>query len=372
MWDRKLTTRERASVLAYAQLKYALGGSGGLSSWANIPLTNIATDDFTVDATPDRIYVSDLRRADELKQSVFSPPDRVNAEVQNVDKVFGAHVQDEVFANSEAIVGRYFRDPAGVLPPVWVELFRGEARPTALDEKLAKLEILHDLAAAGYCVGDWSLAENCQFQFKQTDTCGYAGGETICNKKRKSLAGCLGRTNEARFGGMEFPDVQVPTVPTGGDPEPPEPPYCPRVDQYVLVRDEDGKPESRGVSFITDRDMLFHPIKGTFHRVRSATIIREQKIWRMFAENGAESFSSHTHRVLSGLGDGIGSRVDLFNRGDDVLTYTGELNDSRVATVHDTGEIDDVVKIEMEDGHIYCAGDDGVTFIVCHNAKPAP
>lgn len=333
---------------------------------------NVATDDFVVDASPDRTYISDLRHADDLKQSVFSPPDRVNISIQNVDKNFGGWVQDEVFAQSVAIVGRYYTDPRGVLPAVWVELFRGEARPTGMDEGGVSIEVLHDLAAAGYCVAEWSLAENCQFKFKQADTCGYSGVLTTCNKKRKSPAGCFGRDNEHHFGGMEFPDAQAASAPaTGGDPDPGGYPTCPRVDQYVLIKSADGVPEAKMAMHLTDQDLLWHPIKGTFHRIRSLMTIRDQKIWRIFAENGSESYSSHTHRVLADRSDALGSRVDSFRQYGAVLTCTAvQMMDSRVASVHATGERDDVVKIEMEDGHIYAAGDDGVTFIVCHNAKP--
>lgn len=161
-------------------------------------------------------YIGDLRAGGEIKQTISSSPDRLQVAIQNVDKVFGGIVAAEDLVNAEAIVGRYYRDPANVLAAEWVELFRGRAIPLTIDELGVALEIINDLAAAGYCVGDWTLAENCVLVFKHAGTCGYAGSETLCNKRRKSPDGCFGRNNEHRFGGMEFPEVQAAEVGSGG------------------------------------------------------------------------------------------------------------------------------------------------------------
>jgi len=332
--------------------------------------TEALTDVDSIGADID--YADDLRRTNDLKQSVFAPPNRVTASIQNVDKAFGIdHITAESLIKAEAIVGRYFVDESGVLPSVWVELFRGEARPTQLTETAVEIEVLNDLSASGYCVGDWTLAENCQFIYKHAGTCGSASVRATCNKKRRSKAGCSGDDNEHHFGGMEFPDVQTPSVPTGGDPEPPDPPTCPRTDQYVLIEGPDGNAIATLAEHVTQDTLLFNPVKGTFHRIRSVRIVRDQPIWMILAEGGIECFSSRTHRIIGSSDDASGSRIDLLGRGDDVLTYsTNLLMRTKAIAVHEAGEIDDVVMIEMEDGHIYCAGDDGKRFVVCHNAKP--
>lgn len=335
---------------------------------------NVATDDFTVDATPDRDYVSDLRHADDLKQSVFSPPDRVNISIQNVDKDFGAWVQDEVFAKSTAIVGRYYTDPRGTLPAVWVELFRGEARPTGMDEAAVNIEVLHDLAAAGYCVADWSLTENCQFKFKQTDTCGYAGVLTTCNKRRKSPAGCSGRANEFAFGGMEFPEPQVPSVPTSGDPDPDPPHTCPRIDQYVPMMGTHGEIVARTVQTVREGEWLFNPLTDDFHRIKRAFVVKNQPIWSVSSSMGVTGYSSPTHPLIPFRMHPTGVAVSKTKEGDSLLLW--QLNDRKmlnhaISRVFDTGELGDVMFIEMEDGHVYAYGDDEELFIVCHNAKPA-
>ena len=49
----------------------------------------------------------------------------------------------------------------------------------------------------------------------------------------------------------------------------------------------------------------------------------------------AGCFSSHSHRVINHRGDGIGSRVDLFSVGDDVLTLIDHLEESVVAVLRE-------------------------------------
>lgn len=340
---------------------------------------HVATAAFTIDS---RTYTADLRKAGELKQSISSPPNRVNVTIQNVDKVFGEIVTDEDLVKATAVVGRYYADDDATNPAEWVELFRGEARPIGLDENEVTLEVLHDLVAAGYCIADASLAENCQWVYKHAGTCGFAGAAATCNKKRRSLDGCEGKivsgttTNEYRFGGMEFPDIQTATTPLGGDDGSGgggyEDPYCPRLDQYVLVKGEGAYPEPLLVVDLTDQHMLYNPITRTFHYIRDLRIVKDQCIWQLSAANGVESYSSGTHRVLPYREHLTGERVCDLMPTDPLLTWADGLADSTIHTVCNTWEDADVMKIEMEDGHIYCAGDTDEGFVVCHNSKPPP
>lgn len=185
---------------------------------ANASELHFATDSFTANS---EVYTPDLVAASEIKQALVDSTDRVQATIQNVTKTLGVSVSEEDLARAEAVIGRYYRDPAGVLPSVWVELFRGTVTPLTVTEAGVEIEIINDLAAAGLVVANWPLSENCVFVFKHAGTCGYSGGETLCNKKRKSPDGCFGRDNEHRFGGMEFPDVQAAEVGSGGSGSPP-------------------------------------------------------------------------------------------------------------------------------------------------------
>lgn len=333
-------------------------------------------------------YTDDLRTTSDLKQNIYAPPDRVTASIQNVDKAFGNVVTVEDLVKARAILGRIYHDPAGVLPSVWVELFRGELKPTQLDQSVSENEILSDLVAAGYCVADQSLAPNCQLKYKGL-ACGYSGGLTTCNKKRKSPEGCAGHiltgivTNEHRYGGMEFPGVQVPAAPTGGGDPPPDPPHeCPRADQWIPVRGGAGSPTPILASELTDQHEAWNPITRTFHRVASADIARDQEIWMIETLNGGRGFSSATHPIIRDLDDTTGLRVDRLESSHPVLTWLPNSlecllsypGSSDAATPpQPTSGLGDVVHIELEDGFIYCYSDDPAgPFIVCHNRKPIP
>lgn len=325
-------------------------------------------------------YTADLQSTGEIKQSIFAPPDRVTAQIQNVDKAIGATVTAESLAKATAIVGRYFSDPAGMLPSVWVELFRGQLKPVDLDEATSKGEILDDLAAAGYCIAHWSLAGNCQNVFKNAVTCGYAGGLTECNKRRKSPDGCSGRinsgtvTNEHRFNGMEFPDVQGPELPALSGPGG-HWPWCPRLDQWVLARSAySGEPRPKQVRMLGTKDELYDPVAGEFVAIKAITIIQNVSVWELTTTNGGRAYSSRSHPIIRSLTDDKGLAVVKLRHGDGVLTYSkGAFAPAAVDSVADTGECDAVARIELATGHIYAYSDKGSgPFIVCHNSKEPP
>jgi hypothetical protein len=320
---------------------------------------------------------NDLRSVGEIKQAIGSQTDRVKASIQNIDMAIGVPVTAETYIKAAAVVGRYYNDPRGILPAVWVELFRGEMVPGELTEGAFQTEVLNDLAAAGYCVASESLAENCQWVYKQADTCGFAGAAATCNKKRKSLDGCLGKivtgttTNEYRFGGMEYPDIQTASVTTGDTGGPGGGFHtCPRLDQFVLVKSRWAKPVAIRVRDLEKWHCLFNPIAGTYHRLKSLRIITSEPIWEMWADNGAVAFSSFTHRVMASEDVENYDQAKSFEKGDRVLTYSNALEQDVLVRSRDTRERADVLHIEMEDGHIYAVGDEPDAFIVCHNSKP--
>lgn len=333
---------------------------------------HVATDAFTANG---ETYTADLRTAGQLKQNAFSSIDRCQVAVQNIDKIIGGTVTDEDLKGAVGVLGRYYQDKNNVLPSVWVELFRGEGKPLKLNEREALIEILHDLVAAGYCVADDTLAENCQFVFKHAGTCGYSGGETTCNKKRKSKAGCEGRGNEHRFGGMEFPDPQVPSTPSGGadDPPPdgPPDPNCPRPDQFIPVLGADGGIAIVRAGEINESFSTWNPITGTFDKVKLAQIVSGHRIWHVVSAAGVSGYSSGTHPLIPYREHTTGIAVtDTFD-GDPLLIWRREgpeLMNHAIKSVRPTDEIGDVVRIELESGGIYAYGDNTEVFIVCHNS----
>lgn len=333
---------------------------------------HVATAALTDDDTGTFDYTDDLRRSNELQQSVGTPPNRGSVIIQNIDKVFGGYVTGEDLVHAEAVIGRFYRDENGVLPGVWVELFRGEAFPIGVTETEAEIEVLSDLVAAGYCVSDWSLAENCQFRFKHSATCGYSGGETACNKKRRSKLGCAGRFNEHHFGGMEYPDIQTPALPSGGlDGGGSIFPSCPRVDQWIPVKGIAGIVTMRAGK-VAKGMQLYDPLSGRFETVASAEIITDQPIWEVIASNGVAGYSSPSHPVFPYREHLDGIPVSQYWKGDPVLQWHSVLDnliDRKLIVARDTGELGDVVRIELESGHVYAYGTSKLIFIVCHNTK---
>lgn len=323
------------------------------------------------------VFTADLRQQEALQQSISSPTNRATVRIQNVDKLFGTVVTDEDLLNAEGVIGRFYRDENDLkqiaIDGEWVELFKGSVIPLEVNEAEVVLEVVHDLTAAGFCVGAHTLAENCQWVFKQPDTCGYSGVETTCNKKRKSKHGCIGRQNEHRFGGMEFPEPVVSAPPTGGGGGGGGGgfPSCPRLDQYVLARGEDEHSRLvRRVADIRAGQWLFDPVTNGWNKIVSAEIVREEPIWEMIAANGATGYSSASHRVLWFREHENGEPARRFISGDRVLTWVDQrLSDSIISTVRPTGEKADVMKIELAPGHIYCSGSSPSAFIVAHNSK---
>ena|GEM_PF-2580419 len=333
---------------------------------------HFATDEFSIDG---RDYTKDLVSADQLKQSISSSTNRVNVLIQNVDKVFGGIVANEDLIRSVAVLGRYYYDEKGVIDPLWVELFRGELNVLEVNEQQVQAEVVADLTAAGYCVSSWTLVELCQDRFKDPATCGYSGSETVCNKKRKSPFGCLGRDNEHRFNGMEFPDIQVPQPPIGGGgdgdpPDDPPPPHCPRVDQWLKIEGPEGNAIAIGASELKKEHLLWCPATQRFEEIDEVYIVRNVPIFFFEARNGCALYSSWSHMAMPHLDHPTGRRVDSYGLGQAVLTEKfNVLLDSVAAEAKRTGDPGDVIVIHMKGGHVYCAGATEGGFIVSHN-KP--
>lgn len=347
-------------------------------STVDLLLTNSTQYHFSTAAftgTNGTVYTDDLRRVGEIKQSVSQSVDRVQISIQNVDKVFGDEVPAEALIKATAIVGRqYGGSEIDSSLRAWAELFRGEVRPISMDENEVVIEVVNDLAAAGFCVAHWSLAENCQFVYKHAGTCGYAGGIATCNKRRKSPAGCLGHDNEHHFGGMEFPDSQTTTPPTGDDPGDGGGGWipCPRTDQFVLVRAHwTSKPRPKRVSMLGSEDELYNPVTGVFAKIKSIRFVPDEPIFSLQVTE-ALGFSSGSHPIIQSIDDHKGIAVQKMTGSESVLIWSkGDLSESSVAQVLRTSERATVAKIELVSGHIYAYGDTSSgPFIVCHNSKP--
>ena len=203
---------------------------------------HFSTEEFT-DPTNAKGFVKGLLISEELVQTLDSETNRVPVTLENVDKVLGLAALAESLNFAVAVIGRFWRSGSTT---AWKELYRGEARvlPDATEGDI-KLEVLSDLIAAGYCVAQWSLDSKCSFRYKD-NFCGATSVATTCSKTRKGPNGCQEHdveTDDFRFGGWEYPDVQPAEVIAPGPPEPGgyEGPCFPR-GTLILMADWTEKP----------------------------------------------------------------------------------------------------------------------------------
>lgn len=341
---------------------------------------HIATDGFTL---PKAEYLNELVQVEQIQQSIAQSTNRVIARIQNVDKVFGGSIFDEEWVGATALVGRYFRDERTVRSAPdegeWEPLFEGLVHPLEINESEAVIEIVHDLTAAGFVIANTNLAENCQWVFKQADTCGYSSSETTCNHMRRSKGGCAGRSNEFRYGGMEYPDPQTPLPPQGpvvppgpGGPEPTFP-SCPREDQLILVRGEDDFSRlARPARFVKIGDRIWDPVNAVWNRVLQAEKVHGQAIWEITAANGAKTCVSGTHPIIRSMTDPDGLGVKWMKPASGVLTWSNGLQvETTAKAIRRLGQRGTVVRIETDGNHIFCSGERPDAMIAGHNnVKP--
>lgn len=323
-------------------------------------------------------YINDLEEVGEIRQSLEAATDRVSVALQNKSRTIGQHVAEniELWQKAGAIIGRYYRGGANFATNTWVEMFRGIVQQPQTNDFQVSFDVVSDVSSAGLIVCNRTLHPNCWYRFKDPTTCGYSGGEALCNHHLKSLGGCDGRNNAHRYGGMEHrynPDLNPPG--SGGNPGEiiiPGPGPCARVDQWTIVRGPDGSKARKRVGQLTTADLLYNPISRRFHEISALEIVKNVPIWEAAASNGSNGFSSPSHPILWDREHKTGEPVGRFRTGDPILTWrqAQQMVSHRCLLAQFTGETGDVVRITMRDGKIYCYSNDGVKFIVCHNSKP--
>jgi hypothetical protein len=319
-------------------------------------------------------YTNKLTSVGEIRMTLEQPVDRVKIELANHDGVIGKDCYDfpDEWALAEVTVRRQY---AGSGLTETRTVFVGAVQTTeAVDEKV-RVTLIPDAVSKGRLVAARTLAQLCGFGFKDPKTCAYTGGLTTCNRHLKSEGGCDGRANSHHFGGTEHrynPDLYVPGTGgnTGGGGGGATGGYCPRNTMFVLARGAAGDLVAKRAGEVTTSDMLWHPVLKTFHRVRSAES-RWKPIWEMTCLNGARFEGSKDQPVIQGFRDETGYPLYKMCPEQPVLTLTRET--LRVTSLLDSGKLgveDYVVRISLEDGHLYAAGADPLKLVVLHNSKP--
>jgi hypothetical protein len=164
-----------------------------------------ATTNLTIDGNN---FSDGLISVSDIEETEDSSTDRAEVVIQNIDKAIGLDIKSGAVHFAQAKIGRFFKK--GDVSE-WREEFFGEAIPRSISEREAVIEIIDEMVAGSYCVGNWTLAPVCQLIFKSAE-CGYAGSETTCNKLLKGDCTKYGRTH--RHVSETFPIVKNATAPT--------------------------------------------------------------------------------------------------------------------------------------------------------------
>lgn len=347
-------------------------------SFPNATAFHFATRPLSIGATN---YTNDLESVGDLQLSLEGPIDRVRFAMQNQDRVLGLHVAEHwrKWRRAEVVAGRLYRGGDNFELSEWRPMFLGAVQAPNANDQQVYFDAIPDTVSPGGIVAIRTLDGRCWYIYKDPKTCGHTGPEGSCDQHLKSANGCDAKNNSHRYGGMEHrynteqyaPGTPVnPGGPIGGGRPP-----CPRLDQFVLVKGENGLPLQLQVAFLTTEHELFNPITRTFHEVESAEVVRNEDIWEMITYTGAIGFSSSKHPILWHKSHTTGEAIERFTTLDPVLAWRdGRLVNTRCAIARDTCEKGDVMRIHMKDGHIYCYGDSSESgkYIVCHNMKALP
>lgn len=341
-------------------------------TFSDASVLRYATSPLTVGGNDYANRVEDVR---EIRQTIEAVPDRVGIELDNRDRALSLHLAAnwEKWRTCEAVIRRYYRGGTGFATTETVEVFRGMVQQPEADDRRLSFDVLHDVLTPGDIVASDTLNPLCQNVFKDPKTCGYAGSATSCDHHLRSKTGCDGLGNSHRFRGMEHrynPDAAAPGGggnPGGGIG------YCPRKDQWVIVRRDDKRIAVRAGD-LTRTDSIWNPVLRAFIPIRSLTFIPDQPIWELILSNGAVGYASFSHPVIRSESDRAGTAIRDLRTQDKVLTETrGAIGTANILLSCPSDETADVVLIEMEgsvEEKIYCWGDNPEKMIVCHNAKP--
>lgn len=147
-------------------------------------------------------YLAHLMKDSEVKTTLTSLADQASVGAQNVDRELGLTINDvsQTITNSKVTFSKVFRQDGGT----WDRkvLLEGVVADVQIDENLAEIKIVSDVAPNVAFIGTRQVQEKCPLVFKG-HACGYVGPLTTCNKVFDSPDGCAGRNNQPRFGGAK-------------------------------------------------------------------------------------------------------------------------------------------------------------------------
>lgn len=169
-----------------------------------------ASSTLTLDGT---VFAPELRQGSQIQSSLTRASDSATVELQNVDTDLGREFLSlgNALYGADTKIGRFWRDlvSGGEYHKV---LLTGPLVNMEFDENAVKITAVSE-PYANISVGAFRRVTNlCQWQFRNPNTCGYAGSLLTCNFMLNDTGGCEGRhgggvgatLKRARFGGMAF------------------------------------------------------------------------------------------------------------------------------------------------------------------------
>lgn len=278
-------------------------------------------------------YEKGLLKVGEFKETFGQATNRININLSNADQEWGLRLADETrkLEFADVKVGRFYRDGKDLDINEHVHFFIGKAVGANSGELALSFDVITPETAAGTCLATETLtpANDWVFEYVSPSPPGSGGNDG-------------GEGNGS----------------------------CPRTDQLVLSQDENGNLQAITAAEVKTGSMLWNPLTKSLQKVRSVEIVENQPIWEAVTKNGASGFCSPTHPFIRSASDGKGTAVQCLKEKQKTLTCSfGEVKQSQLITVRNTGTTASVVRIEMEKEHVYAFGVDTDFMFVCHNAQ---
>lgn len=168
----------------------------------------------TIEGSP-VTFQNKIREISGLRQSIDSGVDRITITCENISGTLGNNLASNLrlFDFAFAVYGRIYESIRDSEVTETIEtVFSGVIADVLPGETHIDFEIIADYESLGAIVGGRTLSPRCPWKYKNGIECTSESSETDCSKTR---AACVVRGKEYQFGGTEFFEEPVATVPAG-------------------------------------------------------------------------------------------------------------------------------------------------------------
>lgn len=155
------------------------------------------------------VYAAQLRKGSQIKSSLTRASDSASVELQNVDTELGREflTLGQSLYGAETKIGRFWRDLESGAEFHKVFL-TGLLVGLQIDEQIVRVTAVSEPYANISVGATRRVAPLCQWEFRNPNTCGYAGSLLVCNFRLNDSGGCDGRhgapLKQAKNGSFAF------------------------------------------------------------------------------------------------------------------------------------------------------------------------